>query len=138
VKNVGFLFLFINKNFISRCKLDSNQRLIRLRNWFLPLLKIKSFDHTQETAENLFNELKVQLNESTNSEEFSPGLITVLRIIQYLSIPPENQFVLGAKIELKYDYMLLKLYSHGIYSLLITILEVKFLQFFFSKINFFC
>jgi hypothetical protein len=130
------LFLLSNKNLIYQCKLDSNQRLIRLRNWFLPLLKIKSFDHTQETAENLINELKNQLNESTNSGEFSPGLITVLRIIQHLSIPPENQFILGAKIELKYDYMLLKLYSHGIYSLLITILEVNYFFFRFFKINF--
>lgn len=65
------------------------------------------------------------MNESTNSGEFSPGLITILRIIQYLSIPPENQFTLGAKIELKYDYMILKFYSHGIYPLLITILEVN-------------
>ncbi len=115
--------MFIDKNLICQCKLDSNQRLIRLRNWFLPLLKIKSFNHTDETAENLINELKNQLNESTNSGEISAGLITVLRIIQYLSIPPENQFILGAKIELKYDYMLLKLHGHGIYSLLITILE---------------
>jgi hypothetical protein len=121
--------LFIDKNLICQCKLDSNQRLIRLRNWFLPLLKIKSFNHTDETAENLINELKNQLNESTNSGEISSGLITVLRIIQYLSIPPENQFILGAKIELKYDYMLLKLYSHGIYSLLITILEVNYFLF---------
>ncbi|CAF3938847.1 unnamed protein product [Adineta steineri] len=105
------------------CEKHSNQRLVRLRNWFSPLLKIKSFDHTQETAINLINEVKTQLNESNNSGELSPNLITLLRIIQYLSIPPDNQFILGAKIELKYDYMLLKLYSNGIYSLLITILE---------------
>ncbi|CAF3511851.1 unnamed protein product [Rotaria sp. Silwood1] len=105
------------------CEKHSNQRLIRLRNWFSPLLKIKSFDHTQQTAENLINELKNQLNESNNTGEFSPGLITILRIIQYLSIPSENQFILGAKIEIKYDYMLLKLHHYGIYSLLINILE---------------
>lgn len=105
--------------------LDSNQRLVRLRNWLLPLSKIKSLDHTEETAENLVNELKTQLTESNQSGELSPGLVTILRIIQSISLPPENQFVLGAKIELKYDYMLLKLYSKGIYPLLITILEVN-------------
>lgn len=111
----------------SRFLLDSNQRLTRLRNWLLPLLKIKSFDHTEETAHNLINELKTQLTESNNAGELSPGLVTVLRIIQLLSLPPENQFVLGAKIELKYDYILLKLYSNGIYPLLISTLEVNHL-----------
>ena len=116
--------------------IDSNQRLIRLRNWFSPLLKIKSFDSTQETAENLLNELKYQISESSNSGEFSPGLVTVLRLIQYLSIVPENQFILGAKIELKYDYMILKFYSLGIYPLLINILEVNTNFFFSSKVQF--
>jgi hypothetical protein len=88
---------------------------------------MKSFDHTQETADNLINELKYQINESNNSGELSPSLITLLRMIQHLSIPPENQFILGAKIELKYDYMILKFYSNGIYSLLINILEVNLL-----------
>ena len=95
------------------------------------MLKLRSFDHTDETVMNLITELKNQLTESTNSGEFSPGLITVLRIIQHFSIPPENQFVPGAKIELKYDYMILKLHSQGIYSLLVTILEVN--PFFFSE-----
>jgi hypothetical protein len=60
-----------------------------------------------------------------NVGEFSPSLLTILRIIQYLSIPPENQFILGAKIELKYDDMLLKLFSNGIYPLLINVLDVS-------------
>ena len=82
------------------------------------------FTYGEETAENLVKEVKNQLSESNTSGDFSPALITLLRVIQHLSIPPENQFVVGAKIELKYDYMLLKFYSNGIYSLLINILEV--------------
>ena len=99
--------------------------MTRLRHWLLPLLKIKSFDHTEEIATNLVSELKNQLTESNNAGELSPGLVTVLRIIQLLALSPENQFVLGAKIELKYDYILFKLYSDGIYPLLISILEVN-------------
>ena len=127
---LGHPLFSIVVSFVEFIILDSNRRLVRLRNWFLPLLTIKSFDYTNETCENLIKELKNQINESIISEEFSPGLITLLRIIQYLSIPSDNQFVLGAKIELKYDYMLLKLYSHGIYSLLINILEVRIILFF--------
>jgi hypothetical protein len=131
--------LFFKVYFIDLFKIDSNQRLIRLRNWFSPLLKLKSFDHTQETADNLINELKYQINESNNSGELSPSLITLLRMIQHLSIPPENQFILGAKIELKYDYMLLKFYSNGIYSLLINILEVNLsFRFFLLQLTYFC
>ena len=70
-------------------------------------------------------ELKYQLSESAISVELSPGLITVLRIMQHLCLPTENQFIIGAKIELKFDYMLLKLYSNGVYPLLINILEVS-------------
>ena len=88
-------------------------------------MKIKSFDHTEETGADLVGELKNQLTESNNAGELSPGLVTVLRIIQSLCLPPDNQFVLGAKIELKYDYILLKLYSDGIFPLLIGILEVN-------------
>ena len=105
--------------------LDSNQRLVRLRQWLSPLVKLKQFDHSQETADNLISELKSLLQESSQSGELSPGLLTVLRLIQYLSIAPESQFTLGAKIELKYDYMLLKLFHQGIYSLLIIVLEVS-------------
>ncbi|UJR28969.1 hypothetical protein I4U23_010187 [Adineta vaga] len=105
------------------CEKHSNQRLVRLRNWFLPLRTIQTFDYRQETAENLIKEVKNQMNESNNSGDLSPALMTLLRLIQHLSIPPETQFVVGAKIELKYDYMLLKFYSNGIYSLLINILE---------------
>ena len=91
---------------------------------FGPLLKLKSFDHTLETAENLFHELKFQFNESLTAGDFSLGLVMVLRVAQHLSLPPDNQFVLGAKVELKYDYMLLKLFSLGLYPLLLKILEV--------------
>ena len=91
----------------------------------MPLLKLKSFDHRQETAEILINEIKTSIQEWNHSGEFSPGLVTLLRIIQHLSISPESQFVLGAKIELKYDDMLLKVYSLGIYPLLIDILNVN-------------
>ncbi|CAF1554201.1 unnamed protein product, partial [Adineta ricciae] len=105
------------------CEKHSNQRLVRLRNWFLPLRNIQLFTYGEETAENLVKEVKNQMSESNTSGDFSPALITLLRVIQHLSIPPENQFVVGAKIELKYDYMLLKFYSNGIYSLLINILE---------------
>ena len=106
--------------------LDSNQRLVRVRQWLSPLSKMKSFDHSQETADHLISALKTHLQESNQSGELAPGLMIVVRLIQYLSIPPERQFVVGAKIELKYDYMMLKFYSSGIYLLLIRLLEVYF------------
>jgi hypothetical protein len=105
--------------------LDSNQRLVRLRQWLSPLSKIKSFDDSQDTADSLISEFKCQLSESNHSGELSPGLVTVLRVIQHLSIAPDSQFVLGAKVELKYDSMLSKLFSQGIHTLLINVLEVS-------------
>lgn len=106
--------------------LVSTQRFVRLKSWFSPLLKLKSFEPTDETAEILMKEFEIQFNESMNSGEFSPSLVTILRLIQHFSISPENQYTLGAQIQLKYDYLLLKFYHQGIYSLLITLLQVNF------------
>lgn len=95
-----------------------------MRQWLCPLRKFRLFDHTQETADHLLNEIKSQLNESNTAGELSPSLVTLLRAVQHACIPPEHQFTPGAKIELKYDYMLLKFFSNGIYALLTAILEV--------------
>lgn len=105
---------------------DSNQRLMRVRQWLSPLSKLKSFEQSQELAEHLIAELKKLLQESTQSGELASGLMTIVRLIHHLCIPPDNQFVVGAQIELKYDMFLLKLYSLGFYSLTIRVLEVSY------------
>lgn len=109
----------------SAIDLDTNQRLVRLRQCLSPLLKLKGFDSSEENAEILIKELKTQLQETHQSGELAASLVTILRLIQHFSIPPENQFVVGAKIELKYDFMLLKLFGHGLYPLLLDVLEVR-------------
>lgn len=116
-------FLFRSSTFD---RLDSNQRLVRLRQWLSPLIKLNDFQHSEENAEILIKELRNSLNESTQTGDLPASLMTNLRLIQHFLIPPDHQFVPGAKIELKYDFMLLKFFSHGIYSLLIDVLNVRF------------
>ncbi|CAF0900246.1 unnamed protein product, partial [Didymodactylos carnosus] len=76
------------------CEQHTNQRLLRLRYWLQPLLKIKTFDSTQETIDAVMTELKCQIND-TRTNELAPGLVTVLRIMKYLVVPPDSQFTIA-------------------------------------------
>ncbi|GIY03657.1 protein virilizer homolog [Caerostris extrusa] len=85
--------------------------------WMAPTRNLKTYNH--ESIPSLMAALK---NHIEDAASLHPELITTLRIIQYLTLPPEN-YSEKEERELKYMYAIIQVFSNNGMDFLKTILQ---------------
>ncbi|XP_075554621.1 VIR_N domain-containing protein isoform X3 [Dermacentor variabilis] len=96
------------------------QRLQELAAWMEPTLKLPSYNH--ESVGYLMGCVKAAADSAAS---LPPMLITALRILQHLGLPPQD-FRSGEsddEEELKYKYVIMQIFAHNGLSSFLTILQ---------------
>ncbi|XP_046569418.1 protein virilizer homolog [Haliotis rubra] len=97
---------------------DFNSRLTELEEWVAPLKKVPCV--SRDKMSDLIGQLKMY---AEDVHKLPPGLITTVRILHYLSVPPEKLYTQDSQSELKYMHALVELYSEECFPIFLSFLQ---------------
>ncbi|KAL3859118.1 hypothetical protein ACJMK2_009350 [Sinanodonta woodiana] len=98
---------------------DFNSKLSKLQDWLSPLKGIPSVLNYQYLP-NIMDQLKLQ---AESVLKLPRGLITVLRVLKHLAIPPENEYPEDKPEEIKYKYALVELFGADCFPIFVNCLQ---------------
>ncbi|KAK3591349.1 hypothetical protein CHS0354_040310 [Potamilus streckersoni] len=98
---------------------DFNSKLTKLQDWLSPLKGIPSL-LSYDCLPNIIEQLKQQ---AESILKLPRGLITVLRVLKHLAIPPENEYPEDKPEELKYKYAVVELFGADCFPIFVSCLQ---------------
>lgn len=97
---------------------QSTSKLQELQEWLNPTKKVPIFSH--ESLQPLILQLKMYADDIL---KLPRGLITVMRILNWLAVPPDCKYTQEKPIELKYKYVVIELLSADCFPLFTSFLQ---------------
>ncbi|XP_015786330.1 protein virilizer homolog [Tetranychus urticae] len=129
--NILHILKNFENNLLVIAKNSQSSKVSSLSDWLKPFQLVKNFSYSEETFKELMTIVKNYAGgasklKDTEIFKLQPQLITILRILYKLCIPPEQTYHLLEKepvIELKYYYAIIQVYSQDGLSSILTLLK---------------
>uniref|UniRef100_A0A0L8HH29 Virilizer N-terminal domain-containing protein n=1 Tax=Octopus bimaculoides TaxID=37653 RepID=A0A0L8HH29_OCTBM len=93
-------------------------KMQEIQEWLCPIKKITSFSH--EVLQSLILQLKMYADDVL---KLPRGLITILRVLNFLAVPPKTKYAEERPVELKYSYIIIELLSADCFRLFVVFLQ---------------
>ncbi|CAI9735216.1 Hypothetical predicted protein [Octopus vulgaris] len=93
-------------------------KMQEIQEWLCPIKKITAFSH--EVLQSLILQLKMYADDVL---KLPRGLITILRVLNFLAVPPKTKYAEERPVELKYSYIIIELLSADCFRLFVVFLQ---------------
>ncbi|KAJ8303301.1 hypothetical protein KUTeg_019697 [Tegillarca granosa] len=107
-----------NKRLVTISEDDFSSRLSELQEWLSPLKSLTSYNCEGVSA--AVSQLK-HLGEDL--QKIPRSLVTVIRVLKEMTVPPETRYPDDTPTELKYKFALLEVYGSDCFPILINVLQ---------------